>query len=555
MNKEELYFAEIIKNEIETKDWLLKEQKYGYEDNGYAKVYYISDIHLPQKIEKGLFMTDKIEKMADSLLARISLLDSGNKIILIGGDVSCELSIFKDFVKCLKKKIRIKKQEFKNGEGKYYPGLLGYSATIKVVFVLGNHEFWPFKWKKTSEIIEQYRKILNKAGMFLLDNSLIFFEEEKAIELSSDQIERLSATEILDCAKKAKEIIFGGTGFSGYNKKFNAEIGMYKNAINRDEEIEESLKFEKLYKKICEVFYERKTIILTHMPPNDWCSNVEYNRNFVYVYGHTHKNYFFDDGEKRIYTDNQLGYKSQAWFLKYFYIDNRSDIFNLYEDGIYEITRSEYCDFWRYKNELINFNSELSKLYMLKKEGYYMFVKESDKGDLFILNKGASKKLLRKDITYYFSKMAEQVESIREIMAGYTERQEKIGKEVKKIGGSGKIHGAIIDIDFFNHIYLDPFGGKVTPYFATDMKNKEIYKNVEMLLLDKTPKLFANYQKLITAGEKKELPIAKEPIEKEIYLSTDIYKVSNIVKKMQNLNENIKVLTLWIEKTPKKIES
>lgn len=555
MNKEELYFAEIIKNEIETKDWLLKEQKYGYEDNSYAKVYYISDIHLPQKIEKGLFMTDKIEKMADSLLSRISLFDLGNKIILIGGDVSCELSIFKDFVKCLKKKIRIKKQEFKNEEGKYYPGLLGYSATRQVVFVLGNHEFWPFKGKKTSEIIEQYRKILNKAGMFLLDNSLIFFEEEKAIELSSDQIEKLSATEILDCAKKAKEIIFGGTGFSGYNKKFNAEIGMYKNAINRDEEIEESLKFEKLYKKICEVFYERKTIILTHMPPNDWCSNVEYNRNFVYVYGHTHKNYFFDDGEKRIYTDNQLGYKSQACFLKYFYIDNRIDIFNLYKDGIYEITRLEYCDFWRYKNELITFNSEFSKLYMLKKEGYYMFVKESDKGDLFILNKGASKKLLRKDITYYFSKMAEQVESIREIMVGYTERQEKIGKEVRKIGGSGKIHGAIIDIDFFNHIYLDPFGGKVTPYFATDMKNKEIYKNVEMLLLDKAPKLFANYQKLITAGEKKELPIAKEPIEKEIYLSTNIYIVSNIVKKMQNLNENIKVLTLWIEKTPKKIES
>lgn len=71
--------------------------------------------------------------------------------------------------------------------------------------------------------------------------------------------------------------------------------------------------------------------------------------NFVYVSGHTHRNMFFDDGVKRIYADNQIGYRNESPHLKSFLMDGEYDYFEDYEDGIYEITSQEYQDFSRGK--------------------------------------------------------------------------------------------------------------------------------------------------------------------------------------------------------------
>lgn len=39
-----------------------------------------------------------------------------------------------------------------------------------------------------------------------------------------------------------------------------------------------------------------------HTPKKDWCREAGPDKNFVYVSGHTHKNFFLDDGE--VYSDN-----------------------------------------------------------------------------------------------------------------------------------------------------------------------------------------------------------------------------------------------------------
>ena len=57
-----------------------------------------------------------------------------------------------------------------------------------------------------------------------------------------------------------------------------------------------------------------------------------------------------------------------------------------------------------------------------------------------------------------------------------------ISDEVSAIGGTGAVHGCIVDIDWFNHVYLNPFDGKVTPYFAMDMTGKLVFNNMESLL-------------------------------------------------------------------------
>ena len=87
--------------------------------------------------------------------------------------------------------------------------------------------------------------------------------------------------------------------------------------------------------------------------------NSDYHGKFVYVSGHTHKNIFFDDGEQRIYADNQIGYNNQDVHLKNFLIDNDYDCFSSYKDGIYKITSQEYQDFMHGKNIQMTFTRDI----------------------------------------------------------------------------------------------------------------------------------------------------------------------------------------------------
>ena len=44
--------------------------------------------------------------------------------------------------------------------------------------------------------------------------------------------------------------------------------------------------------------------------------------------------------------------------------------------------------------------------------------------------------------------------------------QMKISQELVKLGFSGKIHGFIVDIDYYNHILLDPLRSEVQCYYS-----------------------------------------------------------------------------------------
>ena len=130
-------------------------------------------------------------------------------------------------------------------------------------------------------------------------------------------------------------VILGGLGFSGYNEEFNAKNGIYRKTVDRSTEIRESKKFEQLYNKLLNVLSKRNTIIFTHTPKQDWCADAGYHENFVYVSGHTHRNYFFDDGVERVYADNQIGYRNERPHLKKFLLDGRYDYFEDYESTGY----------------------------------------------------------------------------------------------------------------------------------------------------------------------------------------------------------------------------
>lgn len=352
-------FPAVEKNEEETALVLQSSREIASSENSmlfwdFNRISYISDLHLMHRIKNAGCKSKEdviytIQKIINDILSE------STSLTLIGGDVSSEFSTFELFVKMLRKSVD--------------------SLRVKpnFVFVLGNHELWDFPGLSVDKIVDKYRTVLKENGMYLLHNDLFYINEyydTGIIPMGFIPYDELIQSDNLAIREKlryARLVILGGLGFSGYNEEFNANKYIYRATVDRNTEILESKKFEQLYNKLTDVLAKKNTVIFTHMPKKDWCADANFHDNFVYVSGHTHKNMFFDDSVKRIYADNQIGYRNESTHLKNFLMDSKYDYFGDYENGIYEITPQEYRDFSRGKNIRMTFNRQVNTLYMLKK--------------------------------------------------------------------------------------------------------------------------------------------------------------------------------------------
>ncbi|MBU3093398.1 hypothetical protein KPL35_15130 [Clostridium sp. CF011] len=324
--------------------------------------------------------------------------------------------------------------------------------------------------------------------------------------------------------------MFGGIGFSGLNDKYNAVNMRYGKSFEESESAEEALKrdisetrrFDTIYRKLLQALPHNKVIVLPHMQKWDWNAD-SHNPNWIYVNGHNHHNYFDISSKKVVYADNQIGYKTETIGLKYFYIDNEYDIFAYLEDGIHEITKSQYSDF----------------------------------------NKG---KLLRnslEDLQYYYATLDIYTENIHQLLDRYTGGQKKISEFVKGLGGSGKIHGRIVDVNKLGnfelysccHLFVNPIDGKVTPYFAYDVKSRIIYKDFKALLESQEyckllkdnytrheKELSLNMHALQYSSQLKEWEDESSMYDEGSYL----YKISRIIKSLQYVAEK-SIVRIWNE--------
>lgn len=496
------------------------------------QVYYISDIHLLHKLKYfEAESEDDVAYIIKSIVEDI-VKESGNTI-LIGGDVCSDFAIFELFIKCLRNELDSKKYD------------------TLVIFVLGNHELWGFPQNSFDEIVTKYDQLINDYGMHLLQNGVLYKDYDGVVhKITAKEILSFEDKDLRIKTRNSRITFFGGLAFSGYNEEFNADKGIYRDTIDKATEMKESKKFGELYKKICSAFSDRKLIVFTHMPMNCWSQNVDYHKNFIYVSGHTHRAYRYDDGDMRVYADNQIGYQKNNIHMKCFDIEYEYDCFANYDDGIYKITAQEYERFYRSKNLPLDFNWDVNILYLLKKNGYYCFIHESKGGSFTILNGGAKKKLGVNNVNYYYENMDLVIAFIKKPLDAYTNIQETISAEIRKIGGSGNIHGCIIDIDFFNHVYVNRDDKKVTGYWAANKINKEVYSSVPALLKQKRPDIYERYTKLLQENLNN-LPILAKYVNSEldqppqIYNGTEIYEPSREMNKMQRLNFNI--LTTWYE--------
>ena len=502
-------------------------------------VHYISDLHLMHRIQNA-HCHSKEDIIYVVVRAADTIAHEAGNLLLINGDVSSDFGVFQLFVEVLSQALH-RKPRYRN---------------TKVVFTLGNHELWNFPDDQIEQIASRYRTFLNEYGMYLLNNDLLYQEDQGSLAESRSEIHlikyndlcQMEEMQISERLRNARYVILGGLGFSGYNTEFNANNGIYRMTVDRTTEVKESKIFEELYNRLRPILDNKNTIILTHTPKKDWCREEGPDKNYVYVSGHTHRNFYYDDGEYRIYSDNQVGYHNKAVHLKTFLIDSDYDCFYDYSDGIFKITREQYIDFYRGKNISMTFNKGINVLYMLKKNGYYCFIHESRNGIFTILNGGTMKRLKIRDIQYYYDNMDTMISKIKSPLDKFTTFQKNIADTVKRIGGTGTIHGCIIDIDFFNHIYVNPIDLTVTGYHALNVVNKTIYPSIPALLEKNCPKMFIRYFKLFKDNSENPLvPIQNTNIEVLpcVYLDTDIYKASREIKKMQKLNSNI--LSTWYE--------
>lgn len=529
-----------------------------YEENEIC-ISYISDLHLNHKIHKRFTEFASKQEIIDYLKNVASKMksdyaNSHSQILLIGGDVSFNFNIAELFYRELSKAVH-----------------------GKIIVVLGNHEFWDIslnriaKMKKTNPIdyiIEKYRILFDKLNITLIQNELLTLKYVKRPypyyeinRLSEGDLASMDSDQILAFCNRSILTIFGGVGFSGYAPKYNASIGIYREAIKTlDEDLLYTKNFEKLYSKCTEALISKEIIVLTHMPMENWCA-LEHVSNWTYVNGHTHQNYFISDDKQTVFADNQIGYYKNEFGLKHFYMSKEYDVFQTYEDGIYEIDKIDYLDFYRGHNVSVTYNRENVKIRMLKKSGIYCFIQESlINGRFSILNGGSPKKLNeKKDLQYYYDNLDFYAETTNYFMSKYNSQLKEISSYVRSFGGSGRIHGSIVDVDFYDHLYLNPLDGKIIPYFAYSMTDKYVYSNLSSLLFNKNKLLFDRYIKLIGSEStnsglinfSNDLVISKK---KKFAPETDIYRFSRIANNLQYLTK-MKVVRTWNEELVNSKES
>lgn len=512
-------------------------------------IYYITDIHLDHHLNEFIgdcnadfdliksFLENKIQEITQKI---IHSSNTENDLLLIGGDVADKNELVTLFYNILSKKLF----DFWNGT---------------IISVLGNHELWDNNIGnsvsiKTDDIINNYSEIINisknhEIRSILLQNAIyIKYKNQKKCIIEESQILNASEDDLRDICSKSSLILLGGIGFSGLNPYYNAELGLYGPTITTlEEDLALSQRFNFIYNKLNRCAGNKQVIVLTHTPVHNW-TNDDYNPNWIYINGHTHKNSIIRENDgTTVLSDNQIGYKTSQWKLNQIAVAGWYDPFEKTKDGIHKITPEIYDEFNKGRG-IISQGCHNCKggIYALKRKDTYMFILQSE-SNLYLLAGGQKNRLKHNDMQYYYDNIELYKQNVYKMLSQYQRILNLISKEIRCIGGWGSVHGCIVDIDEFNHIYVNPFDGKVSPYWAEDKNSRYVYNDLASLLEIKLPLLYNEFNNAHKSGEISMLSqCVGEKKENRSILSSDseIYDPSKKLIKYQYLFNN-NVVRVW----------
>ena len=536
-----------------------------------GKFFYITDLHLESQLGLTGMTVDEIKgnvaQKVDEMLGGLSKEDMADGVLLVGGDVADSEEVAKIFFDAV----------FFHFHG-------------PIIFVLGNHELWDgctyangksCQKRSIDEVVTAYKQF-NKtkfgfeAKMYCLENEVLVCYKNSMYQnsdefgvgrktagmprgglcvLTEEMLLNTSTDDLREFFDECSMIVLGGLGFCGLNPRYNADTGLFRDRVSREEDVERSKRFRAVYDRVVSCADNKRVVVLTHTQTEDWTTDAPHP-NWVYVNGHTHQNGLVktEDGVTVLY-DNQVGYKPKKWHLNQFSLERYYDPFEAWADGIYRITPQQYMDFNAGRGIQMEYFRQQGDIYALKQKGIYMFMLQHGIG-LYLL-RGGQKLNVFHGLEYYAANLEKYVEKIQAAFRPYRNALDKIAAEVKRFGGSGYVHGSIVDIDYYNHIYLDPFDGYLMPYFALDVTDRREFRSVRDLLesspfpalgSDGTPMLSA-YTKLLDAGgvsilapTVKEAALAVVPM--EILDERNIYAPSRVMKSIQYLLDK-GVVRVW----------
>ena len=279
-----------------------------------------------------------------------------------------------------------------------------------------------------------------------------------------------------------------------------------------------------------------------------------------------------------------------------------------YDDGIFDISVDDYwtylsTNFDEYKNTLRPIFRNTQSVKLIKNNQYYMFVSVSPKGRYSLLH-GARLHTLKYPLEYYFDNLERYATAIIVHFSKYWDALRTISEQLKSLEPtekylrrqyseylafqkllygkkkdeclsfaawneeygdecrlSGKIHGCIIDIDWSNHVYVNPYDGSVVPYNAASMYDKNVYKNTRSLLSAQRPEMLPAFDKLIEEKSSDTSLITQNKnvlnellVPRDDSISTefvkvydyDMYSISNKLKPLQNIYD-IRLVQIWYD--------
>ena len=269
-----------------------------------------------------------------------------------------------------------------------------------------------------------------------------------------------------------------------------------------------------------------------------------------------------------------------------------------YGDGIYDITVDDYWSFLR--KITTNCRPKFPHTYsvkFIKNSGFFMFVSVTEKGSTSILQGGFLRKLKR-PLEYYYQRLPEYANTILSKFSKYWDALYNLSKQIQSITSdendlqvcykkyvdackdsntfcfsyeswkrdnlfSGRVHGCIVDIDYHNHIYLNPYDGSITPYSGPSMYQKYAYPNVASLIAANRPEMLPALNHAIeTSGNGKSMQLllanSKEArvlsvldeqeadINNEPITDVSIYKISNRMKQLQTIYD-YHYVSVWLD--------
>lgn len=505
-------------------------------------IYYVSDIHIEHQIEViGKPLTVAREMIREKVNELVNSIDEGKGIILVAGDVADSVDLTDIFYDELNQRMLQTANSF----------------DWRIIAVLGNHELWNASQRRwfrpnVDAIIKKYKKTI---PVQLLENELfVNYKGKNEYILDEKTILKAEPDELADLIMNSTVVILGGIGFSGRNPIFNATKGLYRDVLTPKEDTDRTQRFSAVYDKVLKCAENKRVIVLTHTQMQNWSAK-QYNPNWVYINGHTHQNTLIRSRDgTTVFSDNQVGYKPQKLKFKSFRIKGVYDPFDQWSDGTYRITAEQYQDFNRGRGISMGDFKREGEIYAIKRNNTYMFFLK--RKSLCVLEGGCIRKATH-EIEYYYDNLPIYCDIIKRRLRPYREALKKVSREVKLIGGDGRIHGCIVDVDFLHHIFLNPFDGSIVPYYATDMERRIVFPNVLNMLESGDKSIYFPNRHLsehyVFFLQKNQLPLLSGSTNRneyaiehasEIVYDKKMYQSSRIMRSMQYVFEG-NVVRIW----------